>query len=43
MGKILLMLVVFTAGYLWGDIALALVIDVWRDLDDTAWAKFTMD
>ena len=36
MGKLLLLLAVFTAGYLWGDQALSLAIDVWQDLAEAA-------
>jgi len=36
MGKLILLLAVFAAGYLWGDVALSLTIDVWQDLAETA-------
>ena len=39
MGKLLMLLAVFTAGYLWGDIALAHAIDLWQDLSETSRIK----
>jgi len=36
MGKLILLLAVFAAGYLWGDVALSLTIDVWQDLAEAA-------
>jgi len=31
-GKLLTLLAVFAAGYLWGDVALSLAIEVWQDI-----------
>ena len=39
MGKVLLLLAVFAAGYLWGDVALSLAIDAWQDLAEAARPK----
>ena len=39
MGKVFLLLAVFTAGYLWGDIALSFAIDAWQDLAEAARPK----
>jgi hypothetical protein len=39
MGKVLLLLAVFAAGYLWGDVALSLAIDTWQDLAEAARPK----
>ena len=36
MGKLILLLAVFAAGYLWGDAALSLTIDVWQGLAEAA-------
>ena len=36
MGKLILLLAAFAAGYLWGDAALSLTIDVWQDLAEAA-------
>ena len=40
MGKVLLLLAVFTAGYFWGDIALAHAIDAWQVLSEASRIKF---
>ena len=34
MGKLIMLVAVFTAGYLWGDVALTHVIDLWQDLSE---------
>jgi len=39
MGKVLLLLAVFAAGYLWGDQALSFAIDVWQDAAEAARPK----
>jgi|TARA_R110000765_G_scaffold403722_1_gene499805 hypothetical protein len=39
MGKLLLLLAVFAAGYLWGDIALPIAIDIWQDLAEASRIK----
>ena len=39
MGKVLLLLAVFAAGYLWGDVALSFAIDVWQDAAEAARPK----
>jgi len=39
MGKVFLLLAVFAAGYLWGDIALSFAIDVWQDVAESARPK----
>ena len=39
MGKLVVLIAVFAAGYLWGDIALSLAIDVWQDLAEAARPK----
>ena len=40
MGKVLLFLVVFAAGYLWGDVALSYVIEGWQEASEAARFKF---
>jgi|TARA_R110002074_G_scaffold171248_1_gene333668 hypothetical protein len=40
MGRALLLLAVFAAGYFWGDLALSLATDVWQDLAEVARPKF---
>ena len=39
MGKVLLLIAVFMAGYLWGDQALSFAIDVWQDAAEQARPK----
>lgn len=39
MGKVLLLLAVFAAGYLWGDVALTHAIDLWQDLSEASRIK----
>jgi hypothetical protein len=39
MGKLLMIIAVFAAGYLWGDQALSLAIDTWQDLAEAARPK----
>mgnify|MGYP001187389811 FL=1 len=39
MGKLFLLLAVFTAGYFWGDVALSFAIDAWQDLAEAARPK----
>ncbi|MEC8977632.1 MAG: hypothetical protein VYC40_01815 [Pseudomonadota bacterium] len=39
MGKLVVLIAVFAAGYLWGDIALSLAIDAWQDLAEAARPK----
>ena len=40
MGKVLLLLAVFTAGYLWGDQALSFVIEAWQEASEASRFKF---
>ncbi len=40
MGKLITLLAVFTAGYFWGDIALAYAIDAWQVLSEASRIKF---
>ena len=40
MGKVLLLLAVFAAGYLWGDQALSFVIEVWHEASEASRFKF---
>ena len=39
MGKLLLLLAVFAAGYLWGDVAHSFAIEVWQDAAEAARTK----
>jgi len=39
MGKLILLLIVFAAGYLWGDVALSLAIDMWNNAAESARPK----
>ena len=39
MGKLLMLVAVFAAGYLWGDVALTQAIDLWQDLSEASRIK----
>ena len=39
MGKLLTLVAVFAAGYLWGDQAMALAIDAWQELAEASRIK----
>ena len=40
MGKVLMLLAVFTAGYLWGDQALSFVVEAWQEASEASRFKF---
>ena len=40
MGKVLIFLAFFAAGYLWGDVALSYVIEGWQEASEAARFKF---
>ena len=39
MGKLFMLVAVFVAGYLWGDVALTHTIDLWQDLSEASRIK----
>ena len=40
MGKVILLLAVFLAGYIWGAEVLSFAVDVWQDTTEAARPKF---
>jgi len=39
MGKLLMLVAVFAAGYLWGDVALTHAIDLWQNMSEASRIK----